>query len=122
MANRKPISKSMRQRVFDKFNGHCAYCGCELTIYKMQIDFYLYGKKTDNSFENLMPSCNLCFPYKGNMDIEWVRSQLENLINSCRLHYPYLLAERYGMVEEKQWDGKFYFERIKQWQDDRKDN
>ena len=26
---RKPIPKSVRKQVYQKYNGHCAYCGCE---------------------------------------------------------------------------------------------
>ena len=130
MAKRKPISKAMRQRVFEKFNGHCAYCGCELTIEKMQVD-HLYsvyrsvewdGKQADNSFENLMPACRQCNFYKGSMTLEWFRLQLKTLINRVRLPYVFRLAEKYKMVEEKQWDGKFYFERLKEWQDEQANN
>lgn len=126
MAKRKPISKAKRQRVFDKFNGHCAYCGCELTMKSMQVD-HLYPvyvshcwdhKPEDNSLENLMPACRQCNFYKGSAKLEWFRIQLKTLISRVKLPYVYRLAEKYGMVEEKQWDGKFYFERIKQVEDD----
>lgn len=32
---RKPIPKAMRLKVYEKYNGHCAYCGKESTISKM---------------------------------------------------------------------------------------
>ena len=35
---RKPISKAMRQQVYDKYHGHCAYCGREITMKEMQVD------------------------------------------------------------------------------------
>lgn len=28
--SRKPIPKKIREQVYQKYNGHCAYCGCEL--------------------------------------------------------------------------------------------
>lgn len=27
---RKQIPKSVRKQVYQKYNGHCAYCGCEI--------------------------------------------------------------------------------------------
>lgn len=27
---RKPIPKTVRKLVYKKYNGHCAYCGCEI--------------------------------------------------------------------------------------------
>ena len=35
---RKHLTKSQRQHVYEKYNGHCAYCGCELDIKDMQVD------------------------------------------------------------------------------------
>ena len=35
---RKPIPKSVRKQVYAKYNGHCAYCGCELEYKDMQVD------------------------------------------------------------------------------------
>lgn len=39
--SRKAISKNIRELVFNKYNKHCAYCGCELEYKDMQIDQYL---------------------------------------------------------------------------------
>lgn len=38
---RKPIPKDVRQKVYDKFKGHCAYCGCKLKYKEMQVDHFL---------------------------------------------------------------------------------
>ena len=35
---RKPIPKKMRQPIYKKYNGHCAYCGCEIEMKDMQVD------------------------------------------------------------------------------------
>ena len=35
---RKPISKDTREKVYEKYGGHCAYCGCHLEMKDMQID------------------------------------------------------------------------------------
>ena len=38
MTKRKKFTKSERQQIYDMFNGHCAYCGCEITLKQMQAD------------------------------------------------------------------------------------
>lgn len=38
MSAHKRIPKKIRQQIFEKYNGHCAYCGCELTMKTMQVD------------------------------------------------------------------------------------
>lgn len=35
---RKPIPKHIRQKVYEKYDGHCAYCGCKLEYKDMQVD------------------------------------------------------------------------------------
>ena len=135
MAKRKPISKAMRQRVFDKYNGHCAYCGCELEITDMQVDhlqpiasdFYWHPRHRVSQEEieglnNLMPSCRQCNFYKGIYHIDTFRRELKTLMERVRKPFIFRLAEKYRMVEEKKWDGKFYFERIKNWQDEQANN
>lgn len=32
------ISKKIREIVYKKYNGHCAYCGCKIEYKDMQID------------------------------------------------------------------------------------
>lgn len=56
---RKPIPKKIREQVYQKCNGHCAYCGCELEYKDMQVDhatsvFYYNGT---NDIDNLLPAC-----------------------------------------------------------------
>ena len=35
---RKALPKSVRIAVYQKCNGHCAYCGCDLQYKDMQVD------------------------------------------------------------------------------------
>ena len=64
---RKAISKKVREQVFKKYNGHCAYCGCELKYEDMQVDHInsvyraeIHGNKVDDSLDNYMPACRSC--------------------------------------------------------------
>ena len=38
MSKHKAIPKATREAVYRKYNGHCAYCGCELEYKDMQVD------------------------------------------------------------------------------------
>ena len=40
MTNRKVISKKDRELVYKMYDGHCAYCGCELELKDMQLDHF----------------------------------------------------------------------------------
>lgn len=115
---RKPISKQLRQQVYDKYNGHCAYCGCELELKDMQIDHIdavyrskLQGRDTDNSIDNYMPSCRSCNYYKRESTIDEFRANLTDmLMRNVRRPFDYRLAVKYGLVIENVKPIKFYFE------------
>ena len=68
---RKPIPKSVRKLVYAKYNGHCAYCGCEIPEKGFNVDHlyclrrYEYTEVDVHSIDNLMPSCGSC---KGNIE------------------------------------------------------
>lgn len=44
------ISKSTRKEIFKKYNGKCAYCGCELNIDSFQIDHIIPKRRGDMNF------------------------------------------------------------------------
>lgn len=118
------ISKKIRETVYNKYNGHCAYCGCEIEMKEMQVDHivpkrrgyfqYVLEAGSDN-IDNLNPSCRMCNYYKGMSNIEVFRNKLkEILMPNVQRPFIFRLAEKYGMVEVKEWDGKFYYEKIKE--------
>lgn len=119
---RKPIPRKVREEVYAKYDGHCAYCGCELKYEEMQVDHiesvYITSmhngwKDTQNdSIDNLMPACRMCNYYKSIGDIETFRSNLqETLMRNVRRPFDYRLAVKYGLVVEDIKPIKFYFER-----------
>lgn len=81
---RKRLTKAERKAVYDKMYGHCAYCGCEISLQDMQADhvipmemFEAYkaiGRDTD-TVENMLPACRSCNKYKHTMDIEHSESR-----------------------------------------------
>ena len=86
---RKSIPKSVRKLVYQKYNGHCAYCGCEIPEKGFNVDHlycirnYEYTEEFTgidvNDIKNLMPSCGSCNRYKSTMDLEDFRKQLQKI-------------------------------------------
>lgn len=110
---RKPIPKKVREQVYRKYNGHCAYCGCKLDYKDMQVDHVVsvYGNNGSNDIENLMPACRMCNFYKSYFPLEVFRKNLETLHERLRKPFIYRLALKYGLIEEHKKDVVFYFEK-----------
>lgn len=103
-----------RAKIWAKYGGRCAYCGCEIPFKDMQID-HIKPKRNGGTddIENLNPSCRLCNHYKRANTLEEFRSwQLGGLVERLRKIYIFRVAERYGMVNVKEFSNKFYFETI----------
>lgn len=106
--------KINRQQVLDKYDGHCAYCGCEITLKTMQVD-HLKPKRNGgvDDPKNLMPACRLCNHYKRAYSLESFRYNIKEMYRKLQMVYIFRVAEKYGMLTWDDWDGKFYFERVK---------
>lgn len=131
---RKTFTKKDRQAVYEKYHGHCAYCGKEIALNEMQIDHIIplansiYGPReeaekvrqmfedgTIHGIDNLMPACRACNFYKGINDIEGFRQRiLTELEHTCRSTFQTKLAMQYGMITYTPWNGKFYFETLEE--------
>lgn len=124
-----------RQKVYEKYDRRCAYCGALLTNIKdMQVDdfkplgrIYEWSKEKrkfvytgrmhhpeNRTFENYMPSCRKCNYYKSDLPIEEFRECLLTLHEKIRTKFLNKVAEDYGIITVKPFDGKFYFERSKE--------
>lgn len=119
--------RKTREQVYAKCNGHCAYCGCELDIKDMQVDhvFPKYGCSYPtsaqvmdhgiNDMDNLLPACRQCNFYKSAWSLEAFRQMLmEVLPRSIEKLFQVKIGLKYGYIQKgESWDGKFYFERLK---------
>lgn len=125
------MTKKDRQRVFDKFGGRCAYCGCELGS-RWHIDhanslhrYSNYDKAKqkyiatgecrhpeNHTEENFMPSCISCNITKSTYSIEEFREWIQQTVEALnKNHYnSYKFAKRYGLVQETVKPVVFYFE------------
>ena len=106
------FDKKTRMSVWNKYDGHCAYCGIPLKIKDMQVDhlkpLHLDGS---NDMENLMPSCRLCNIYKRVSTIENFRNHIESVPETLRKYdSSFNVAERFGMIRQDKEHVKFYFE------------
>lgn len=128
MSQHKKIKKSDRIKVYEKYNGHCAYCGCELEYKDMQVDHvqsvwqneyrrdYLNVKAKSNdeidNLDNYMPSCRSCNLYKSSSDLEVFRKNLtEVMMKNLQKDFRYKMALKYGLIKEEIEPVQFYFER-----------
>lgn len=109
---RKPISKHIRIQVYNKYSGHCAYCGCELEYKDMQVDHInpIYWHNGSNDIENYNPACRMCNFYKLTYAIEKFRENIQTLHERLEKSFIYRLAKKFGIVEENTDSVRFYFE------------
>lgn len=114
-AKRQTISKELREKVYKKYDGHCAYCGEKITYKEMQVDHFapvhLFG---DNiSITNLMPACRQCNFRKGTLTISKFREELEKTAERLRRDsFMFRLAEKYGIISVSYQPIQFYYEKV----------
>lgn len=81
MSQRRKLTKDERIAVYEKMNGHCAYCGCELEYKDMQVDHVvpINGclKQGEDTLGNMLPACRSCNHYKSKSTLEGFRKMVE---------------------------------------------
>ena len=110
------ISKSKREAVYRKYDGHCAYCGREIAYKNMQVDHFqplrawgIEDAGTDD-LDNLMPACRMCNHYKRANSLETFRRYIEEIPRKLHDNYIYKVGIVYGEIAEQAHPVKFYFE------------
>ncbi len=116
------IKKADRQKTYEKYGGRCAYCGKIFNSIKdMQVDHIIPKRNSINELEkgkqidcldNYNPSCRRCNHYKRANSFETFRTLLKTIEFRLRKDYLFKVAEDYGVVEVKPFDGTFYFEKM----------
>lgn len=110
---RRRLSKAERKKVYEKCNGHCAYCGCDITLKNMQVDHVkaLHVGGVDD-ISNMLPACRSCNHYKSTLGIEDFRKCLEGLHDrTLRNYVNYRTLFRFGIIEQSKKRILFYFEK-----------
>ncbi len=105
------ITKDIRKKVHDKYHGGCAYCGQYVPYKDMQVD-HVTPKCNGgtNDIDNLMPSCRSCNHYKRAYNLEQFRDAMQTIHKRVIQIYICKVAERYGIINVRPFDGRFYFE------------
>lgn len=114
-----------RQKIWDKSDGLCWYCGCELAEKGWHADHYkpivrnwwsgaerpCERPENDNE-ENKVPSCASCNIQKHSLSVEQFRKSIQDFINSLNsYHNQYKIAKKYGLVVETDLKVEFWFEK-----------
>lgn len=126
------MKKTDRELIFNKYDGKCAYCGCELIkgwhadhIEPIVRDF-IYNKnkqrfKTNgicrnpenDNLQNYNPSCPSCNIQKNSYTLEQFRENIKQFVNSLNQYSTqYKFAKKYGLVSENDIEVKFHFETV----------
>ena len=126
------VSKKNRELIFKKYNGKCAYCGCDLQkgwhvdeLLPVRRNFE-YNKNTGNfkstgtclhperfNIDNQMPACQSCNINKHSMSLEEFRNLISGFIKHLNeINTQYKIAKRYGLVNETIKPIVFHFERV----------
>lgn len=90
-----------RKKIFNMFDGRCAYCGYPITIDNFQVDHILAKHKGGKDEEdNYYPACRSCNASKATFTIEGFRKKLRSDIGRIRRDSPkFRILERFGLVE-----------------------
>ena len=115
------MTKKQRLEVYNKFNGHCAYCGKELEYKDMQVDHQIPQRRAKRgrnkvSLEvvedknNLFPSCRRCNSHKRAANLDTYRRYVEEIPQKLLATFIYKAGLDYKLIEVKPRKIKFYFE------------
>ena len=117
----KTIPKKIREAVYLKYGGHCAYCGKKLEYKEFQLDHLIprrnwgnrYTEAQIECFENYMPACRRCNHYKRAHTLKTFRKMIEEIpAKLFRDSYIYKVGLDYSLVEPREHRVKFYFEQV----------
>lgn len=127
------MKKSIREQVYNKFGGKCAYTGQPLDE-KWQVDhmhprcYYQWriAEGDPDHIDNLMPVCRIINHYKRSHTLESWRTYISTLhvrlkklprkttvpATIRRKEYLLEVAALFGVSTDKPFNGKFYFETL----------
>lgn len=125
------MNKKKRQKIFERYNGLCAYTGKPLG-YDWQVDhqephFYCHMHMRDpDRPENLFPTMRIVNHYKRCQTLEQFRTYMLSFHNRLkklprnprvtrsekRKDYMLRVAEAFGITNDQPFNGVFYFETL----------
>lgn len=114
---RKGVSKMTRLNVFAKYNGKCAYCGCDIKLEEMQVDHFVahMGEGGEDTLDNYYPSCSVCNRVKSNNSLKDFKEKIRHCGEIHRNRKKPLMADsdkiaiKYDLTKEDH-EITFFFE------------
>jgi ssDNA-binding Zn-finger/Zn-ribbon topoisomerase 1 len=121
-----------RKQIYKKTDGKCYYCGCELPK-RWHVDHRFPKRKAHwignetmmsetcecnnledvEAIENKVPSCPRCNIRKSAFDVEQFRTEIQKQVERLyRNSNQFRLALDYELIEIKDKEVKFYFEKL----------
>lgn len=114
---RKGIPQTIREDVYEKYDGRCAYCGCELDMKEMQVDHFIaHMEGGEDTLENYMPSCSICNRVKSTLSINKFKDEIRHCGKIHRKRKKPIMADsdkiaiKYGLTENDH-EITLYYER-----------
>lgn len=126
----RKLTPAKRREVHEKYDGHCSYCGLEISFDAFEVDHFIpqarghifrseeqkkrykaVGKSV-HSIENLFPACRRCNHYKGARSIRRFRTLMKTIGARLMEIFIFKVAVDYGLIEIKPFGGEFYFEKV----------
>lgn len=116
------LTKKQRVVIFNKSNGKCWYCGCDLSGLSWHADHFkpVYRERSGmvnphlDTIENMVPSCAPCNIFKSTLSIEELREEIGRQVERARKYsVNFRTAERFMMVAEVKGNVVFWFEENK---------
>lgn len=116
-------SKENRMKIYNKCEGHCAYCGMRLSYKQFTIDHVIpLSSGGSNHQDNLLPACVYCNRLKASMTLpEFRKELLKKLTEDLQRKEIYQRASLVGLIDVRNKSFlRFYFEKrpsiaIKPW-------
>lgn len=115
MPKRRRLKPEERLAVYNKTDGHCAYCGCKIRLNKdMQVDHVVPLRKSGSDvLDNMLPACRSCNHYKDTLTVQQFRQMVERMPDTLmRDNVTYKNAVRFGLVTPTPHSVVFYFEQM----------
>ena len=112
---RERLPKELKNQIWDKCTGHCAYCGVELSKGWHADHVIPVVRGGPDDIMNLMPVCPKCNNFKASFTLEQFRHELSMQVTRARKYsVNFKMAERYNQIVVKETPIVFYFEKIGQ--------
>lgn len=106
---REVIPKEIRAEVFEKFGGHCSYCGLQLKAKGWHVDHVIpVSAGGVDDISNLFPSCATCNFFKNAMSLEDFRN---TIYEQTYKKAGFILAARFNQITPHPTRVEFWYEK-----------